>query len=92
MCAMKDMHIFEREVNGHRHCIAAQSVWDASQGRYPDRSAQREDCNPGYIARSLHLLPRQGVSQSWLHHQDYWRDRKELPVAMFDDGALVFRP
>ena len=30
---MKDMHIFEREVNGHRYRIAAQSVWDASQGR-----------------------------------------------------------
>jgi len=33
MCYMKDMHIFEREVNGHRYRIAAQSVWDASQGR-----------------------------------------------------------
>ncbi len=27
------MHIFEREVNGHRYRIAAQSVWDATQGR-----------------------------------------------------------
>ncbi len=30
---MKDMHIFEREVNGHHYRIAAQSVWDAAQGR-----------------------------------------------------------
>ena len=30
---MKDMHIFEREVNGHRYRIAAQSVWDSTQGR-----------------------------------------------------------
>ncbi len=30
---MKDMHIFEREVNGHRYRIAAQSVWDSAQGR-----------------------------------------------------------
>ena len=30
---MKDMHIFEREVNGRRYRIAAQSVWDAQQGR-----------------------------------------------------------
>ena len=30
---MKDMHIFEREVNGHRYRIAAQSVWDPSQSR-----------------------------------------------------------
>ncbi len=27
------MHIFEREVNGHRYRIAAQSVWDAARGR-----------------------------------------------------------
>lgn len=27
------MHIFEREVNGHRYRIAAQSVWDAHRGR-----------------------------------------------------------
>ena len=27
------MHIFEREVNGHRYRIAAQSVWDSTQGR-----------------------------------------------------------
>lgn len=27
------MHIFEREVNGHRYRIAAQSVWDARKGR-----------------------------------------------------------
>lgn len=27
------MHIFEREVNGHRYRIAAQSVWDAQKGR-----------------------------------------------------------
>ncbi len=30
---MKEMHIFEREVNGHRYRIAAQSVWDATEGR-----------------------------------------------------------
>jgi transposase len=27
------MHVFEREVNGHRYRIAAQSVWDAGRGR-----------------------------------------------------------
>ena len=27
------MHVFEREVNGHRYRIAAQSVWDPLQGR-----------------------------------------------------------
>src|SRR6266498_422693 len=27
------MHVFEREVNGHRYRIAAQSVWDTTRGR-----------------------------------------------------------
>lgn len=27
------MHVFEREVNGHRYRIAAQSMWDAKSGR-----------------------------------------------------------
>lgn len=27
------MHIFERQVNGHRYRIAAQSIWDAQRGR-----------------------------------------------------------
>ena len=30
---MKDMHVFEREVNGCRYRIAAQSVWDPIRGR-----------------------------------------------------------
>src|SRR5437773_7309679 len=30
---MKDMYIFEREVNGCRYRIAAQSVWDPVRGR-----------------------------------------------------------
>lgn len=30
---MKDMHVFERDVNGCRYRIAAQSVWDPARGR-----------------------------------------------------------
>src|SRR5437867_12710660 len=30
---MKDMHVFERDVNGLRYRIAAQSVWDPVRGR-----------------------------------------------------------
>src|SRR2546428_3565905 len=30
---MKDMHVFERDVNGRRYRIAAQSVWDPIRGR-----------------------------------------------------------
>src|SRR5271166_3845066 len=30
---MKDMHVFERSVNGRRYRVAAQSVWDPVRGR-----------------------------------------------------------
>jgi hypothetical protein len=36
---MKDMHVFEREVNGRRYRIAAQSVWDSVRGRSVARQA-----------------------------------------------------
>jgi cation diffusion facilitator CzcD-associated flavoprotein CzcO len=46
--------------------------------------------NPGYLARGLHLLPRQGDHAPWLHTQDYWTEKDALPAADLDDGTLVF--
>ncbi len=46
--------------------------------------------NPGYLMRGMHLLPRQGDRQPWIHTQDYEVDKAELPGLKFDDGALVF--
>jgi hypothetical protein len=40
--------------------------------------------------RGMHLMPRQGDKQPWLHTQDYWRDKDELPEASLDDGTLRF--
>lgn len=50
-----------------------------------------ENFNPGYMARGVALLPRQGSQAPWLHSQDYWTERDELPLADLDDGALVYR-
>jgi cation diffusion facilitator CzcD-associated flavoprotein CzcO len=49
-----------------------------------------ENFNPGYLKRSLDLLPRQGDRQPWVMTQNYFRDRVDLPNADFDDGTLVF--
>ena len=49
-----------------------------------------EDFNPGYVTRGLHLLPRQGDRQPWLHTQDYWTEKDELPHVDLDDGALRY--
>ncbi|MGI9599485.1 MAG: flavin-containing monooxygenase [Acidimicrobiales bacterium] len=49
-----------------------------------------ENFNPGYIMRSLHLMPKQGDREPWVHTQDYWSDKDVLPVVDFDDGNLRF--
>ena len=48
------------------------------------------DFNPGYLQRSMHLLPRQGDRDPWLHTQDYATDAAALPRADLEDGSLAF--
>jgi len=47
---MKDMHVFEREVNGHRYRIAAQSVWDSARGRSVARQVVLGPAAPPAVA------------------------------------------
>jgi cation diffusion facilitator CzcD-associated flavoprotein CzcO len=47
-----------------------------------------EDFNPGYINRSLHLLPKQGDRDPWRHTQDYWNESKTFPVIDLEDGLV----
>ncbi|MGY9074661.1 MAG: flavin-containing monooxygenase [Acidimicrobiales bacterium] len=49
-----------------------------------------ENFNPGYISRSLHLMPHQGDKDPWRHAQDYWTEKTELPKADLDDGTLRY--
>jgi cation diffusion facilitator CzcD-associated flavoprotein CzcO len=50
-----------------------------------------ENFNPGYLMRSLHLLPKQGDRPPWIFVQDYYQEKDELPAADLDDGALIYR-
>ncbi len=50
-----------------------------------------DNFNPGYLARGVHLMPKQGVVEPWRHDQDYIKDLRELPLADLDDGALRFK-
>jgi len=43
-----------------------------------------ENFNPGYMTRSMHLLPKRGDKAEWQHTQDYWRERDELPKVDLD--------
>jgi len=37
------------------------------------------DFNPGYLMRSMHLLPKRGSKYIWQHTQDYWNEKDEIP-------------
>ncbi len=49
-----------------------------------------ENFNPGYLARSMHLMPKQGDREPWTHLHEYAVERELLPAADLDDGSLVF--
>jgi cation diffusion facilitator CzcD-associated flavoprotein CzcO len=43
-----------------------------------------ENFNPGYLMRSMELLPKRLDRPEWQHTQDYWREREELPAVDLD--------
>ena len=47
---MKEMHVFERDVNGRRYRIAAQSVWDPVRGRLVARQTVFGPATPAPVA------------------------------------------
>ena len=73
-----------------------QATWVMPQLRAQDEAmmlkpwVDPDNFNPGYLARSLQHLPRQGEHDPWLHTQDYWSDRQTLPQADLEDGSLIF--
>jgi cation diffusion facilitator CzcD-associated flavoprotein CzcO len=50
-----------------------------------------ENFNPGYVTRSLHLMPAQGDHEPWRHTNDFALDKREVPDADLDDGTLVYK-
>jgi len=49
-----------------------------------------ENFNPGYLMRSMHLMPQRGAKPEWQHTQDYWRERNELPLIDLDGAEFVY--
>ncbi|HEY5644718.1 MAG TPA: NAD(P)/FAD-dependent oxidoreductase [Pseudomonadales bacterium] len=49
-----------------------------------------DDFSAGYMQRVMHLFPKQGDRDPWRNTQNYLLDKKLIPNATFDDGALVF--
>ena len=51
-----------------------------------------DNFNPGYMMRSMHLLPRRGDKPEWAHTQDYWAEKDAFPAIDLDDPAFVYTP
>lgn len=49
-----------------------------------------DNFNPGYLMRSVDLLPRRLAVPTWQHTQDYWVEKDELPAVDLDDGCLRY--
>jgi cation diffusion facilitator CzcD-associated flavoprotein CzcO len=49
-----------------------------------------ENFNPGYLMRSMHLLPKRGDKPEWQHTQDYWSEKEQLPAADLEDGSFLY--
>jgi monooxygenase len=50
-----------------------------------------DNFNPGYLTRSLHLMPKQGPEDPWRLRHDYTSEKEILPTVDFADGSLVFK-
>lgn len=50
-----------------------------------------EEFNPGYMKRSVHLMPKRLAKPEWGHTQDYWYERDVLPTVAPTDNCLDYR-
>jgi len=49
-----------------------------------------ENFNPGYMLRSMHLLPKRGEKREWQHTQEYWLEKDEFPAISLDGAEFVY--
>ncbi|MCC7365685.1 MAG: NAD(P)/FAD-dependent oxidoreductase [Dehalococcoidia bacterium] len=49
-----------------------------------------ENFNPGYLLRSMHLLPKRGTKPEWQHTQDYWREKDWIPAIDLDGPEFAY--
>ena len=49
-----------------------------------------DEFNPGYLKRSLHLMPKQGSHEPWTYIADYYTEREILPTLDLDEPQLVY--
>ncbi len=50
-----------------------------------------QNFNPGYLMRSMHLLPKRGDKPEWQHTQDYWAEKEAIPAIDLDGPEFVYQ-
>ncbi|MBV1933176.1 MAG: NAD(P)/FAD-dependent oxidoreductase [Parvibaculaceae bacterium] len=50
-----------------------------------------ENFNPGYLMRSMHLMPKRGDKPEWQHTQDYWHEKDDLPKIDLSDSIFKYK-
>lgn len=78
----------------HLDELGVESVVPALSARESDMTlgpwVDPDNFNPGYLTRSMHLMPKQGSRNPWRLPHEYLVERVELPAADLDDGCLVY--
>ena len=49
-----------------------------------------DNFNPGYLSRGMHLWPKRGTKPEWMHNQDYWSEKDQIPATNLDDAAFTY--
>jgi cation diffusion facilitator CzcD-associated flavoprotein CzcO len=49
-----------------------------------------DNFNPGYLSRSIHLLPKCGDRAPWQNNQDYWTEKDEFRSIDLTEASLVY--
>lgn len=78
-------HIDEKGVHRVEPVIPA-----ADEGMALSPWIDPENFNPGYLMRSMHLLPKRGAKPEWQHTQDYWREKEEIPAIDLDGAEFRY--
>ena len=80
-----------RHMDDKQAAVVTPTLRAVDQGMVLKPWIEPQNFNPGYLARGMHLLPRQGAHDPWLHKQDYGVEKDELPRVDLDDATLVYR-
>jgi monooxygenase len=78
----------------HMEAIGARKVVPALRADEQDMErrpwVEPDNFNPGYLTRSLHLLPKQGTHDPWTWGLEYFAEKEALAAADLEDGTLLY--